>query len=234
MRLARILGAAVLALGVVSAQISRFRPAQYLDGPLPSASPLAVGGGEVLLELTITTGGGVGDVKTLRSTPPFTAGVAGSVKGWQFRPAERLVDPPPTADTPGSQTPQWQRVASKVLVAEVIRPPTINTPTLGQPAKDLDVASDEAPFPTKIVTPLYPPMARNDGAVLVEVTVGVDGSVTQAKVVRSPPGAGNLEASALTAARAWSFRPARLRDGPIPTTAYLIFVFRQPVLATGR
>ena len=36
-----------------------YRPARYLSGGLPALAPMAVGGGEVVLELTVAAGGQV-------------------------------------------------------------------------------------------------------------------------------------------------------------------------------
>jgi len=48
-----------------------FRPARYLDGTLPALPPTTVvGGGEVLLEMDVTSAGSVRGVRTLRTTRP--------------------------------------------------------------------------------------------------------------------------------------------------------------------
>ena len=66
-----------------------------------------------------------------------------------------------------------------------------------------------------------------DGAVLVDVTVDADGTLTDTTIKSSSPA---FDLAATAAARTWSFRPAR-RDGrPVPAHACLLFVFRQPVL----
>ena len=55
----------------LSAQES-FSPAQLQSGATPALPVMAVGGGEVLLELSLGSDGRVTDVKPLRTTPPFT------------------------------------------------------------------------------------------------------------------------------------------------------------------
>jgi TonB family protein len=215
-------GIAALVAALIGATAVTFHPARYLGGSLPTVPPLVVGGGQVLLEVTVATTGRIADAKTLRTTPPFAEGLIASLQGWQFRPAERLME---TSLPPGAQ-PEWRPVEARVLVADVVRPPSLNAPTLGQPPADVGVPSSEVPFPIRIVSPPYPPLARDAGTVMVEVTVEIDGSVGAARVVRSAPGFDDV---ALKSAQQWSFRPARVGGVAFSTYAYLIFVFRQPV-----
>ena len=56
--------------------------------PIPVLS-VAVGGGEVLLEVSVSSEGSVIEVKPLRSTASFDELMIGVVRGWQFAPAER-------------------------------------------------------------------------------------------------------------------------------------------------
>ncbi|RZA25302.1 MAG: energy transducer TonB, partial [Lysobacteraceae bacterium] len=70
--------------------------------------------------------------------------------------------------------------------------------------------------------PKYPPealRAGTSGEVLVEITIGTDGSVTNARVVRaSPPRVFDREA--LNAVRRWRFEPI---DAPTTTRRTLAF-----------
>lgn len=198
-------------------------PAQYRGGPLPVIPVQAVGGGEVYLELTISSAGLATDARTLRTTPPFTSVLTSAVGQWNFRPAEEAVETAPGRPVDPNVR---KRVDSKVFVAGVFRSPTLNAPTLGTPPQDLASASDEIPFPTLAVPPVYPPLARDSGAVLVEVRVGRAGNVIDASAVRSSP---SFDAPALDAARRWTFRPARMQGAPIEAFAYIVFAFRQPV-----
>jgi periplasmic protein TonB len=72
--------------------------------------------------------------------------------------------------------------------------------------------------PTKIkdVRPEYPPLAiasRTQGIVIVETTIGVDGRVINARVLRSVP---LLDDAALAAVRQWEFTPTLLNGTPVP------------------
>jgi TonB family protein len=216
----------LLCLGVAVSAQSRFRPAEYAGGPLPVVPVRAVGGGEVMLELAVTRDGSVTGVKPLRSTPPFTETFTAAAKTWRFRPAQLLGE---VADR--SRPPTWESVDATVLVAGVVRAPTLNSPTLGEPSRDVGAAADTTPFPLRIITPPFPPLARDDGSVLVQVMVDAGGKVSEAKALTSSPGFGEL---ALTTARTWSFRPARVRGEAVGAYAYLVFAFRQPVTGSGR
>ena len=90
---------------------------------VPLAPTMVLGGGEVLLDVTIGTDGGVSHIETLRSTPPYTELMAGYVQGWRFDPAK------------GSVRGVLQTVNGHVLVAAVFRPPDIyNGPSRGEPS----------------------------------------------------------------------------------------------------
>jgi TonB family protein len=217
---------ALTCLGVAVSAQSRFRPAQYDGGPLPVVPVQAVGGGEVFLELTVTKTGIVADVKALRSTPPFTAAVAAAARAWRFRPAEQLMEFPDR-----SRPPAWNPVDATVLVVAIARPPTLNTPTLGQLPQDVGSEADDTPFPLTVIPPPFPPLARDDGSVLVQVMVDAGGRVSDAKILQSSPA---FDEVALTTAGAWSFRPARVRGDSVPVYAYLVFAFRQPVTPASR
>jgi len=130
-----------------------------------------------------------------------------------------------------SRPPAWESVDATVLVAGIVRAPTLNSPTLGEPSRDVGAAADTTPFPLRIIAPSFPPLARDDGVVLVEVMVDAGGKVGEAKALTSSPG---FEQLALNTARTWSFRPARAKGEAVAAYAYLVFAFRQPVTGSGR
>jgi TonB family protein len=66
------------------------------------------------------------------------------------------------------------------------------------------------------VAPVYPDQARKaniSGNVILEITVGVDGSVTNPRVLRSIP---MLDDAALTAVRQWQYQPVLMNGVPVP------------------
>jgi TonB family protein len=65
------------------------------------------------------------------------------------------------------------------------------------------------------VAPVYPPVAqtaRVEGSVIVEATVGQDGRVKDAKVIKSIP---LLDQAALDAVQQWRFAPTLLNGAPV-------------------
>jgi TonB family protein len=216
-------GLLALALGALAADPPDFVPARYRSGALPAVQVRAVGGGEVYLDVKVDATGAVTRVSVLRATPPFTDPVVDAVRGWQFAPAEDSLD-----DRSGSLviTERRQAVESDVFVAAVFRPPTINTPTLGEGPRDIGSPAEGSPFPQSTVPPLYPANALFDGVALIEADVKVDGQLGAARVLRSAP---PFDDAALQAMRGWTFRPARVRGRLVPSAAYVVFAFRQPV-----
>jgi protein TonB len=72
------------------------------------------------------------------------------------------------------------------------------------------------PVKTKDVPPQYPQIAvisRTEGVVIIEATIGVDGKVEEARVLRSIP---LLDAAAIAAVSQWEFTPTLLNDVPVP------------------
>ena len=187
-------------------------PARFVDGSIPRPSPLAASAGDVVLSVAVSSSGAVGPIDVLRSTPPFTDDVLQAVKTWRFTPA-----------LDSKQKP----MDTHVLVDAVFGAPSIMVPTVGTPPKDVTTADPRVPFPAQTNAPVYPVNARAEGSVLVEVLVGRAGRVTGATAVRSAP---PFDAPSLQAARSWTFRPAAGADAMSPAYAYLLFVFRQPVL----
>src|SRR5262245_10456922 len=128
--------------GRAGAQV-QYRPAELTGGSLPpGASPMVAGGGEVALEVAVAADGSVTNVTVLRTTPPYTDALVSAVRGWRFKPAERLL-PSRAAGAP----PAWQPVAGKVLIAEVVTAPALLGPTLGELPKDVARESDDSPSP---------------------------------------------------------------------------------------
>lgn len=92
-------------------------------------------------------------------------------------------------------------------------------------AKNKDVTE---PVLVSKVEPAYPPDAKNDkviGAVVLEVTIGADGSVVEAKAVKSPDP--RLAQAAIDAVKQWKFKPAQTKAGKaIQVLAHVTVNFR--------
>lgn len=83
--------------------------------------------------------------------------------------------------------------------------------------------------PSKVVhvDPVIPAravQARISGMVIVEATIGVDGSITDVKVLRSIP---LLDEAAVEAVRQWKFTPTTLNGVPVPVVMTLTVNFPQ-------
>ena len=78
---------------------------------------------------------------------------------------------------------------------------------------------------SKTPRPVYPAGALSDqarGTVVVEATVGVDGKVAGARVIRSIP---QLDEAALEAVRQWEFLPARMNGAPVAVIITVVVNF---------
>ena len=191
-----------------------FVPARRLSGSLPSTpSPNVVGRLEEMLEIVVDATGNVATMTPVRASPLPRDPLAPAVANWRFRPA---ID-------------RGRVVPSRVLVAAIIRPPQLDdSPTLGDPPVDLAPPSGESPFPIATASPRYPPLAIGDGVVLVEVLVDLDGRAREMRIIEGTTAFGQ---ASLDAASQWSFRPARWNGTTVQAYAYLVFGFRQPVVA---
>ena len=82
--------------------------------------------------------------------------------------------------------------------------------------------------PTKIhdVAPGYPRMARDariQGIVIIQATIGMDGRVIDAEVLRPVPFLGQ---AALDAVRQWRFTPTQLNGEPVAVIMTVTVNFR--------
>jgi len=216
----------VMAVAVWTAASAQqgFMPAAFQSGAIPQLNVLSIeaGGGQVMLEVTVSPDGAVIDSRPLRVTPSFTERIQSTSNAWHFSPAEALIDP--RDQRPGG--PLTRPIQSKVLVAGVFRPPTLLGPSIGESINEVGNPSDEIPYPLSVIQPLYPPNARDAGVVLVEARVNPQGAVIGAVVKISSPG---FDSSALDAARQWRFRPARVGGSFVPSLAYIVFGFPMPL-----
>src|SRR5690242_19610218 len=110
MRLALV--AAALVVGV---NVPADTPAVFQSGSIPklSVASTEVGGGEVLLEVSIDKTGAVTGIRPLRETATFTERMREAVKTWHFKPAEAEI--PAARRKPDG--PTTEAVDTKVLVA---------------------------------------------------------------------------------------------------------------------
>ena len=85
------------------------------------------------------------------------------------------------------------------------------------PQKPVPVGGNiRAPERISYMSPVYPPFAqaaRIQGVVIIEATIGVDGRVINARLLRSVP---MLDEAALAAVRQWTYTPTTLNGVPVP------------------
>ncbi|HYZ88210.1 MAG TPA: energy transducer TonB, partial [Myxococcales bacterium] len=84
------------------------------------------------------------------------------------------------------------------------------------------------------VHPVYPPDELASGkrvTVLVRVTVGVDGSVSNPEIIES--GGPQFDAAVLNAIRQWKFRPAMQGNAPVAVRVRIPFRFAPPTEAAA-
>lgn len=82
------------------------------------------------------------------------------------------------------------------------------------------------PTKTKDVAPVYPPVAKSarvGGTVQVEATIGTDGRVEDAKVVKSVP---LLDQAALDAVKQWQYAPTMVKGTPVPVIVTVAITFQ--------
>jgi TonB family protein len=182
----------------------------------PLAPRLIVGGGEVVLDLTVGADGQVSKVEPVRTTPPYTDLLVGAVRGWRFDP--------PKAPIKGTLQPG----EGHVLVVAMYRPPQVYAaPARGKETRTVGELSPELPAPAGLAMPTaYPPRAAHDGAVLIEMELTMAGVVRGTKVMSQPS---TFDSAALETVRAWRFDIPRRPAGAEQVFVYAVVGFREPI-----
>ena len=175
--------------------------------PTPGANPTAV---RIALEAMVRDAAGA--LRRWTYDPPARGPIAFTVS-FSFKPGAEAtssqsttVAPPLTASAAASASGGAQVAGQPVRVGGQIKPPT-------QISK---------------VQPVYPPIAlsaRVQGIVILEATIGVDGRVTDAKVLRSVP---LLDEAALNAVRQWAYTPTLMNGVPVPVIMTVTVTFNLP------
>lgn len=113
-----------------------------------------------------------------------------------------------TVFRPATPTPEWEAARGALRVGGAVRPPV----------------------QVRRVNPLYPAEARAagvQGVVILEALIGPDGTVRDARILRSIP---LLDEAALDAVRQWQYEPTLLNGAPAPVvlTVTVQFTLSQP------
>ena len=126
---------------------------------------------------------------------------------------------PRRASKPGSSAVWVVSKAASSVASPVASPAASRSPRRPPPPPAAPVrvgGNIKAPQKVKHVNPIYPPIAQSarvQGVVIIEATIGPDGAVKDAKVLRSIP---LLDAAALDAVKQWQFTPTLLNGVPVP------------------
>jgi TonB family protein len=176
---------------------------------------MALGGGEVVLELVVDAHGTVTRVIPLRTTPPYDDVLVKAATSWTFEPASDTID--------GVR----RVVPGRVLVAAVFRPPSLYAGSSAGPQPQVrEPSSLSLPQPASLSIPAYPASAVGDGVVLIEIEMTRRADVRGYRVVS--PGSG-FDGAALQAVRTWRFAPPRAPAAADRVFVYAVFGFRAPV-----
>jgi TonB family protein len=146
------------------------------------------------------------------------SGRGGGPMGQPFDEVERMqvAMASRNAETRANLPQAMQSFSSSTSLSISGAPPAIRSgPPL--PAAPVRVGGN-IPIPAKITNaaPVWPAMARQagiGGVVIVEITIAPDGSVKDAKVLRSIP---QLDQAALDTVRQWRYEPTLLNGTPVP------------------
>jgi protein TonB len=100
-------------------------------------------------------------------------------------------------------------------------------PAASAPAAPIHIGGlIKPPARVKDVAPVYPEIARSarvEGIVIIQATIGIDGKVEKAEVLRSMP---LLDDAALVAVRAWEYTPTLLNGQPVPVIMTVTVQFK--------
>ena len=202
--------AVVFLVGVSGFAVQSFEPAKFQSG---TVKPVKIGtttAGMVLLELTMDERGLVRRSRPVHDVAPFTDLVRESAMSWRFDPARE----------------NRSMTESRVLVIGLYRPPAMLFALPETPKPPPTAGSDNIPFPTEVVVPPYPPNRIGSANVLVKLELREDGSVAGARALSPESG---FDDSAISAARAWRFRPAKRGSRDVPARVCMIVSYRQPI-----
>jgi TonB family protein len=215
----------------------------------PEAAQNARVQGVVILEILINEEGKVQAKRVLRSIPFFDEPAMTAVGGWEFTPTLLngvpvpvvmtvtvnftldgvagdvfVVAPPPPPPPP----PPGAKVFTPGGVAGGVAGGVVGGVQGGVAGGAVRVGGTIGPpIKTYDVRPVYPPEAKDagiQGVVIIEATIGADGKVKDAKVLRSIP---QLDQAAVDAVRQWEFTPTVLNGVPVPVIITVTVSFMQ-------
>jgi TonB family protein len=163
--------------------------------------------GIVIIESVIATDGSVKQALVLRGQPLLDEAAIEAVRQWRFTPT--LLNGVPV-EVVMTVTVNFTLGGRTTLSSPQ---PTAISPDVGFVRVGRDV---KEPRKLKEVLPIYPQAARDanvQGIVIMEIGIGVQGNVTDAKVVR---GVALLDEAAIDAVKQWEFEPTLINGVATP------------------
>ena len=112
-------------------------------------------------------------------------------------------------------SPDHGVIPGEITSADELAPPPVAPVEEPPPAVVRPGGKIQPPTKVHDAAPGYPAIAqaaRVQGVVIIEATIGVDGEVVEARVLRSVP---LLDEAALQAVRQWRYTPTRLNGAPV-------------------
>jgi protein TonB len=144
------------------------------------------------------------------------------------RPAPRRPDPRPVEQPRvDDRRPAEPRLESPRPERPAVAETAVTTPAPPPPAQPLRVGGNiKQPTKVRDVRPAYPATAQSSkvqGIVIIEATIGPDGRVRDARILRSVP---LLDEAALEAVRQWEYEPTLMNGKPTAVIMTVTVNFR--------
>ncbi len=192
--------------GVVAVSEKDFKPPKLIKTVAPVYPKLALRMGTegiVIVEATTDTEGRVTQTKVLKSVRALDKAACNAIKKWVYEPF--IVDGRPRS-----------------IVFTVIMKFSASG--------NSEVSDIEPPKLLRQIDPVYPEsakQAKTEGTVVLGITIGETGLVTEVKVLESVPG---LDQAAIDAVRQWQYSSAWIGGRPViySTTVRLKFSLGSP------
>jgi TonB family protein len=165
-------------------------------------------------------------LEELRIQPKLVLDLAPAASGGNlmFR-IQRLLRPRITQDTPAPMA----AFLPALLLVVALGAATLSasdTPKAAAASAPVEMAFSKIRVKHQPDAPTYPAeakAARIQGTVVVSVTIGPDGKVTDTKALSGPP---ELQACAMEYAKTWEFEPAKVKGKAVPARFKLTMPFR--------
>jgi TonB family protein len=197
-------------------------PIRQQDPTYTRAAMQAKVEGEVVLSGIVETNGLLDHVRVTKSLDTVygldQAAIDAATK-WMFKPAMK----------DGRPVPVHVQLVLEFRLTASPRGTQASEEDFGKGAYDETTVGLVLPSPTQQIDPKYTKEAMDQkiqGTVTIQIVVGPNGTVDRARVVQSLDQVYGLDASALSAAREWTFNPGTLNGQPVPVLATLTMEFR--------